>query len=85
MLIDEDAISQAEHTFMFFEAATDVTFIGAPTAGANGDVTNLVLPGNIRVNFSGQAEAPTRLKVANTQIAASCRGSEHRFSFPQTP
>jgi C-terminal processing protease CtpA/Prc len=38
---------------MFFEAATDVTFIGTPTAGANGDVTNMVLPGNIRVNFSG--------------------------------
>jgi C-terminal processing protease CtpA/Prc len=53
MLIDEDAISQAEHTCMFFEAATDVTFIGTPTAGANGDVTNMVLPGNIRVNFSG--------------------------------
>jgi C-terminal processing protease CtpA/Prc len=53
MLIDEDAISQAEHTRMFFEAATEITFIGTPTAGANGDVTNMVLPGNIRVNFSG--------------------------------
>src|SRR6185503_17094334 len=36
VLINEDAISQAEHTCMFFEAATDVTFIGTPTAGANG-------------------------------------------------
>jgi C-terminal processing protease CtpA/Prc len=53
MLIDENAQSQSEHTAMFFEAATNVTFIGTPTAGANGDVTNLVLPGNLVVNFSG--------------------------------
>jgi len=53
VLINEDAISQAEHTCMFFEAATDVTFIGTPTAGANGDVTAMVLPGNLSVSFSG--------------------------------
>lgn len=53
MLIDENAISQAEHTAMFFESATNVTFIGMPTAGANGDVTNVVLPGNLIANFSG--------------------------------
>jgi C-terminal processing protease CtpA/Prc len=53
MLINEFAISQAEHTCLFFEAATNVTFIGSPTNGANGDVTNLVLPGGIYVNFTG--------------------------------
>lgn len=53
MLIDENAISQSEHTAMFFESATDVTFVGTPTAGANGDVTNVVLPGNLTVSFSG--------------------------------
>lgn len=53
MLINEFAISQAEHTCLFFESATNVTFIGSPTNGANGDVTNLVLPGDIYVNFSG--------------------------------
>ncbi|HEU4836173.1 MAG TPA: S41 family peptidase [Pyrinomonadaceae bacterium] len=53
VLINEDAISQAEHTCLFFEAATDVTFIGTPTAGANGDVTLMVLPGNLTVSFSG--------------------------------
>ena len=53
MLINESAISQAEHTCLFFQSAADVTFIGTPTAGANGDVTNLVLPGNFFVNFSG--------------------------------
>ena len=53
VLINEDAISQAEHTCLFFAAATAVTFIGTPTAGANGDVTNMVLPGNLTVSFSG--------------------------------
>jgi Peptidase family S41 len=53
MLINEDAISQAEHTCLFFESATDVTFIGTPTVGANGDVTTMTLPGNLIVSFSG--------------------------------
>jgi C-terminal processing protease CtpA/Prc len=53
VLINEDAISQAEHTCLFFEAATDVTFIGTPTAGANGDITFMVLPGNLAISFSG--------------------------------
>lgn len=53
MLINEDAISQSEHTCMFFEAATEVTFIGTPTMGANGDVTFMVLPGNLGVSFTG--------------------------------
>ena len=53
MLINEEAISQSEHTCLFFETATDVTFIGTPTAGANGDITFMVLPGNLQVSFSG--------------------------------
>lgn len=53
MLIDERAISQSEHTGLFFEAANDTTFIGTPTAGANGDVTRLVLPGGLTVGFTG--------------------------------
>ena len=53
VLINEYAISQAEHTCLFFESATNVTFIGGPTNGANGDITDLVLPGGIDVNFSG--------------------------------
>jgi C-terminal processing protease CtpA/Prc len=53
MLIDDRAISQSEHTALFFEAANGTTFIGTPTAGANGDVTNFFLPGGFRVNFTG--------------------------------
>jgi len=52
-LIDERAISQSEHTGLFLEAACATTFIGSPTAGANGDVTRLVLPGGLAVGFTG--------------------------------
>ncbi len=54
MLLNEMTQSRAEHTAMSVEAATPVTFIGSPTAGANGDITNTVLPGNIQVWFTGQ-------------------------------
>jgi C-terminal processing protease CtpA/Prc len=54
MLIDEHAISSAEHVCMLFAAATDVTFIGAPTLGTDGDVVTVVLPGNLVVRFTGQ-------------------------------
>lgn len=54
MLINEDAMSQAEHTGLFFEAVNNTTFIGSPTVGANGDVTNFQIPGAIYLYFSGQ-------------------------------
>jgi C-terminal processing protease CtpA/Prc len=54
VLINEWTQSQAEHSCLAFAAATDVTFIGSATAGANGDVTNLVLPGGLSVSFTGQ-------------------------------
>jgi C-terminal processing protease CtpA/Prc len=53
MLIDERTQSQAEHTGLFFEAANRTTFIGSPTAGANGDVTSVVLPGGMTMSFTG--------------------------------
>lgn len=53
MLIDERTQSQAEHSGLFFEAANGTEFIGSPTAGANGDVTNFFVPGGIRLSFSG--------------------------------
>ena len=53
MLIDHQAISQAEHTGLFFEAANGTQFIGTETAGANGDVTNLCLPGDLCLYFTG--------------------------------
>ncbi len=53
MLLDERAISQSEHTALFMEQAAGATFIGSPTAGANGDVTNFPLPGGAWVTFTG--------------------------------
>ena len=86
MLINEAAISQAEHTCMFFEAATDVTFIGTPTAGANGDVTFMVLPGNLQVSFTGHnvrhadGRQLQRVGIQPTiRVAPTIRGTiEHR-------
>jgi C-terminal processing protease CtpA/Prc len=54
MLIDATTQSQAEYTGQLIEAACGVTFIGSPSAGSNGDVTNLRLPGGITVSFTGQ-------------------------------
>ena len=54
VLIDENAMSQSEHTCLFLEAATAVTFIGSPTAGADGDVTAVNLPGAMNAWFTGQ-------------------------------
>ena len=53
MLIDDRAISQAEHTGLWFEAANGTRFIGSNSAGADGDTTNTVLPGGIYVFFTG--------------------------------
>ena len=53
VLIDSRAISQAEHSCLFFEQAAGATFVGTPTAGANGDITNFWLPGGLLVRFSG--------------------------------
>ena len=53
MLIDARAISQSEHSGLFYRAANGTIFIGSPTAGANGDVTWFMAPGGLRISFSG--------------------------------
>jgi len=55
VLIDDRAISQAEHSCLFFEQAASVTFIGTHTDGTNGDITAIRLPGGWRMWFTGQA------------------------------
>jgi C-terminal processing protease CtpA/Prc len=56
VLVNEDTVSQAEHTAIVLEAVTKgkAIFVGSPTSGADGDVTQMVLPGAITVNFNGQ-------------------------------
>lgn len=53
MLIDDRAVSQSEHSGLFYEVANGTKFIGSPTAGANGDITRFSLPGGIWVMFGG--------------------------------
>ncbi|MBV9497104.1 MAG: hypothetical protein JOZ54_22905 [Acidobacteria bacterium] len=53
MLVDEQAISQAEHTAIWMKVASGTKFVGTPTAGADGDVTWFYLPGGLRVSFTG--------------------------------
>ena len=55
VLINEDAVSQSEHSCLGFEEAAKgrITFIGTPTTGANGDITNTSMPGGITISFSG--------------------------------
>jgi C-terminal processing protease CtpA/Prc len=52
-LINAEAISQSEHTCLWLEATAGGKFVGSATNGANGDVTQAVLPGGIVINFSG--------------------------------
>ncbi len=52
-LINAEAISQSEHTCLWLEATAGAKFVGSATNGANGDVTQTVLPGGIVINFSG--------------------------------
>jgi C-terminal processing protease CtpA/Prc len=54
LLMNEDAQSQAESTAAIFKAENGTTFIGSPTAGADGDITSTCLPGNVFISFSGQ-------------------------------
>jgi len=53
VLINASAISQAETVCMMFKAYSDnVTFIGQPTTGANGDISSIDMPGGISSNFT---------------------------------
>lgn len=52
-LIDERTLSQAEHAALFLRAA-GARLVGGASAGANGDVARIALPGGLLVSFSGQ-------------------------------
>ncbi|MEJ7683191.1 MAG: S41 family peptidase [Segetibacter sp.] len=54
ILVNEVTQSQAEYSCMVLQAACkNVTVIGSQTAGADGDVTGILLPGGIKTSFSG--------------------------------
>lgn len=53
ILIDEVSVSQAEYTTMAFRAAPNAIVVGSTTAGADGNVSSIPLPGGLRTMISG--------------------------------
>ncbi len=54
LLVNETTQSQAEYSCMVLQAADKkVTIVGSQTAGADGDVTGIKIPGGIKTAFSG--------------------------------
>jgi C-terminal processing protease CtpA/Prc len=53
LLGDERTQSHAEFTMMALKTAPSVTIVGSPTAGADGNVSLIALPGGLRTYFSG--------------------------------
>ncbi len=53
ILVDEFSQSQSEYTAMAFRSSPNARIIGSTTAGADGNVTPIPLPGNVRSAMSG--------------------------------
>lgn len=53
ILVDESSQSQAEYTAMALRAAPGALVVGSTTAGADGNVSAIMLPGGLRAMFSG--------------------------------
>jgi len=53
VLVNEKSQSQAEYTAMAFRAAKNSSIIGSTTAGADGNVSEILLPGGLRTMISG--------------------------------
>ena len=53
ILVNETTQSQAEYTTMALRAAPQATVVGSTTAGADGNVSQITLPGNINTMISG--------------------------------
>jgi Peptidase family S41 len=53
VLVDETSLSQAEYTAMAFRAGPQAIVVGSTTAGADGNVSQISLPGGLRTAISG--------------------------------
>jgi len=53
VIVDASSVSQAEYTTMAFQSAPNTIVIGSRTAGADGNVSPICLPGNIYTGISG--------------------------------
>jgi len=53
ILVDETSISQSEYTTMAFRSAPGAIVVGSTTAGADGNVSQIPLPGGLNTAISG--------------------------------
>jgi len=53
VIVNEESQSQAEYTTMAFQSSPNVIVIGSTTAGADGNVSTIILPGGITTLISG--------------------------------
>ena len=53
VIVNEETQSAAEFVAMAFRVGDNTTIIGSQTAGADGDVSNIALPGGLRTRISG--------------------------------
>lgn len=53
ILVDENTISQAEYTVMTLQLYQDVTVVGSQTAGSDGNVAKIFLPGGVETYMTG--------------------------------
>jgi C-terminal processing protease CtpA/Prc len=53
VLVNETTLSQAEYNGMALQATPHCTLLGSPTAGADGNVSRIVLPGGLKTAMSG--------------------------------
>lgn len=53
ILVDESSMSQAEYTAMAFRAAKGAIVVGSTTSGADGNVSQFTLPGDLHTMISG--------------------------------
>ena len=53
VLVDESSLSQAEYTAMALQSAPRTVVVGSTTAGADGNVSGISLPGGLRTAISG--------------------------------
>ena len=53
ILVDESSMSRAEYTSLAFRSAPDATVVGSTTAGADGNISRITLPGGVQTMISG--------------------------------
>jgi C-terminal processing protease CtpA/Prc len=53
ILVDDGSFSQSEFTAMAFRSVPNAVVVGSTTAGADGDISPILLPGDLRMSISG--------------------------------